>query len=52
MSFIGIAINIWTDTTGIEDSGGRPPPTSPTNLQDRAVANVLDRSGNNIKTYT
>jgi hypothetical protein len=40
LSFIGIAINIWRDTSGT--GGGGPGALA---LQDRANAFILDRSG-------
>ncbi len=46
MSFIGIAINIWTDTGGV---GGGPPP-EPLNLKDRFGAEILDRFNSVITT--
>lgn len=50
---IGLYLSIWADVQGVrDDSGGRPPPTSPTNLQLRDNSVVQDRAGNNIQTYT
>lgn len=47
-SFIGIAINIWTDTP---DDGGTPGP-GPLALQQRNLSFILDRNSNNIYTRT
>lgn len=47
LSFIGIAVNIWSDTFGTGTGGGQP---GPTGLQDRFNAYINDRDGQIIFT--
>ena len=47
MSFIGIAINIWSDTFGV---GGAPPPGE--FILDAQNIQILDAQGDNIEEET